>query len=58
MTPERLRLAAEHLRLTAQCLFESCTVDDQWDGDHPDEKADCEEMQTLADELDAHAGYI
>lgn len=55
MTPELLRLAAEHLRITAQCLFESCTVNDQWDGEHPDEKSDCEEMQTLADELDAHA---
>jgi hypothetical protein len=55
MTPERLRLAAEHLRITAQCLCESYTFNGQWDGKHPDEKADCEEMQALSVELDAHA---
>jgi hypothetical protein len=57
MTPDRLRLSAEHLRLTAQCLFESCTINGKWDGEHPDEQADCEEMQALADELDAHAAH-
>jgi hypothetical protein len=55
MTPTRLRLAAEHLRITAQCLLESCTVNGQWDGEHPDEQQDCDEMRALADELDAHA---
>ena len=55
MSPARLRLAAEHLRLNAQCLFESCTINGEWDGEHHDEKQDCDEMRILADELDAHA---
>lgn len=52
MNPDRMRLAAEHLRLNAQCLFESCTINGQWDGEHPDEQQDCEEMVVLADELE------
>lgn len=55
MKPDRLRLAAEHLRLNAQCLFESCTINGKWDNEHHDEKQDCDEMRILADELDAHA---
>jgi hypothetical protein len=58
MHPDRMRLAAEHLRLRAPCLFESCTVNGQWDGEHSDEQKDCEEMVALADELEHAAGCL
>lgn len=58
MHPDRMRLAAEHLRLNAQCLFESCTVNGRWDGEHPDEQKDCAEMVALADEIEHAAGCL
>ena len=55
MTPERMKLAAEHLRLNANILYDSCTVNGMWELENAEEQSDCEEMRALADELDAEA---
>ena len=55
MSPDRMRIAADHLRLTAECLRASCTIAGKWDDEHTDERKDCEEMQELAAELEQDA---